>query len=200
MTNSTKSTRWSQISSEIPLASCRGILYIEAPRCRNSPPDSGYFFLNDMTIPEIRQKLQDLLVPILERRNAFLVDVVARSERGTKILQVYLDTDQGVTIDECAEISRELGRALAQDGSLQGPYNLEVSSPGMDRPLRLLRQFRKNIGRKFKVKYEGTEGTSTATGKLESIEEQMLTFSTDSGEPITLEFTRIIEAKEELPW
>ena len=153
-----------------------------------------------MTIPEIRQKLQDLLVPILERRNAFLVDVVARSERGTKILQVYLDTDQGVTIDECAEISRELGRALAQDGSLQGPYNLEVSSPGMDRPLRLLRQFRKNIGRKFKVKYEGTEGTSTATGKLESIEEQMLTFSTDSGEPITLEFTRIIEAKEELPW
>jgi ribosome maturation factor RimP len=153
-----------------------------------------------MTIPEIKQKLQELLTPILERQNAFLVDVAVRPERGTKILQVYLDTDQGVTIDECAGISRDLGRALAQDGSLQGPYNLEVSSPGTDKPLRLLRQFRKNIGRKFKVKYQGPEGTSTTSGKLESIEEERLTFSMDSGEPITLEFARIIEAKEELPW
>jgi ribosome maturation factor RimP len=153
-----------------------------------------------MTISEIKQKLQELLTPILERHDAFLVDVAVRPERGTKILQAYLDTDRGITIDECAEISRDLGRAIAQDGSLQGPYTLEVSSPGADRPLRLLRQFHKNIGRKFKVTFQGPEGSSTASGTLQSVEESKLTFSTPSGESITLEFEQIIEAKEELPW
>ena len=153
-----------------------------------------------MTILEIKQKLQELLTPILDRHNAFLVDVTVRPERGTKILQAYLDTDQGITIGECAEISRELGRALAQDGLLQGPYQLEVSSPGMDRPLRLLRQFRKNIGRKFKVTFRRPEGSTTTSGTLESVEESTLTFSAESGEPIKVEFAQIIEAKELLPW
>jgi ribosome maturation factor RimP len=153
-----------------------------------------------MTILEIKQKLQELLTPILERHNAFLVDLGVRPERGTKILQAYLDNDRGITVDECAEISRELGRVLAQDGSLQGPYHLAVSSPGMDRPLRLLRQFRKNIGRKFKVTFRRPEGPTTTFGTLESVEESKLTFSVASGEPITLEFADIIEAKEELPW
>ena len=157
-------------------------------------------FFESMTILEIKQKLQELLTPILERHNAFLVDIVVRPERGAKILQTFLDTDRGITIDECAEISRELGRALSQEGFLQGPYHLEVSSPGTDKPLRLLRQFHKNVGRRFKVTYRQAEGPTTTFGTLESVDENKLTFSTDSGGSIRLEFAQIVEAKEELPW
>jgi ribosome maturation factor RimP len=149
---------------------------------------------------EIKEKIRSLLTPIVDHHHAFLIDVAVRNERGDKLVQVFVDTDIGVTIEECAEISRELAAAIDTRNIIESSYRLEVSSPGIDKPLKLLRQYHKNIGRRFKVTYERAGTKSAIIGTLSSIAEDLLTFSPDKGEPVTVEFSEIIESKEELPW
>jgi len=76
---------------------------------------------------EIREKVEILLSTILEQHEAFLVDISIRSERGGKLLQAFVDTDKGITIESCTQISRELASGLEGDGIIQGSYRLEVS-------------------------------------------------------------------------
>ena len=151
-------------------------------------------------MPEISEKLKSLLAPVLDQRKAFLIDVVVRNERGGKLVQVFVDTDIGVTIEQCSEISRELAGEIEQKNVIETSYRLEVSSPGIDKPLRLLRQYRKNIGRRFNVTFEKTGTRATIVGLLSSIVDDVLTFAPDKGEPVTIRFSEIVESKEELPW
>ena len=153
-----------------------------------------------MALTEIRQKIQDVIQPILESKNAFLVDVQVRNESGGKLVQAFVDTDEGITIDLCAEISKELNRSLALGRIVEGPYNLEISSPGIDRPIKLLRQYRKNIGRKYKVRFKTGSEAQSIVGILVDITEDRLTFRPEAGEALTIPFSNIIESKEELPW
>ena len=149
---------------------------------------------------EILEKMRVLLSPILEEHEAFLADLLIRSERGGKLIQVFVDTDKGITIEECASVSRLFAHELDRGDLIQGSYRLEVSSPGIDKPLRMLRQYHKNIGRRFKVLYQSVESPVTIVGTLLSVGEDTLTFETEAGSATTLEFTKIIESKEELPW
>ncbi|MBI4428054.1 MAG: ribosome maturation factor RimP [Ignavibacteriales bacterium] len=153
-----------------------------------------------MSLSEIKRKIEGSILPILEAKNAFLVDVQVRSERGEQFIQALVDTDEGVTIEQCAEISRELSRVLRVQEAVGDDYHLEISSPGIDKPLKLLRQYRKNIGRKYRVRYRMDTEARSLTGTLAGVAGERITFSSDTGEPLTLEFSQIIETKEELPW
>ncbi|HLF19821.1 MAG TPA: ribosome maturation factor RimP [Bacteroidota bacterium] len=149
---------------------------------------------------DLKRKVEELILPVLESRNAFLVDVRIRGEGGTKIIQAFVETDGGITIEECGDISRELDRLLRPSGIVDGAYNLEISSPGIDKPLKLLRQYRKNIGRTYSVLYKKDAGAVTLVGTLTDVTDDRLTFSPEKGDPKTLTFSQIIESKEELPW
>lgn len=153
-----------------------------------------------MSIAETRQKIEEILRPLLEIRAAFLVDVQVRSERGGKLVQAFVDTDEGIKVELCAEISRELVRMLNLHEIFQGSFTVEVSSPGLEKPLRLLRQYRKNIGRKFNVRYRSNGEVVAFTGTLAALNGDQLLFNPDSGEPVTITFSQIVESKEELPW
>jgi len=151
-------------------------------------------------MPEIKEKIRPLLAPILDQQQAYLIDVVVRNERGGKLVQVLLDTDIGVTIDQCAEISRELAREIDRGNLIETSYRLEVSSPGIDKPLKLLRQYHKNIGRRFKVTFEKAGATEIIVALLSSVVDDKLTFTPAKGDAVTLRFSEIVESKEELPW
>ncbi len=154
-----------------------------------------------MTLQQIKREISTTVAPILDRRGAFLLDVNVRFERRARIIQVFADTDDGITINECAEISRELSRELdAGDRLGPAPYQLEVSSPGIDRPLKLLRQYHKNIGRRFHVKFKSGTEPATMTATMVSVVDDQITFQEENGEPISLSFDQIIESQEELPW
>ncbi len=77
----------------------------------------------------------------------FLVEVVIKGKK----YQVFIDSDQGVTIGECQKVSRYLEGYLDDNQEVVDDYNLEVSSPGLDRPLHIKRQYLKNIGRRVEV-------------------------------------------------
>ncbi len=153
-----------------------------------------------MNFAETKQKLEDLLQPILTAQNAFLVDLVVRSERRGKLVQAFVDTDEGIHIGLCAEISREFGKAIDQAGLFERSYQLEISSPGLDKPLRLLRQYYKNKGRKFLVQFRNGESVAQLEGILTDVQGDQLTFTPEHGEPQRVEFSTIIESKEVLPW
>jgi ribosome maturation factor RimP len=86
-------------------------------------------------------KVEDLAQPLLESQGLVLVDVEFQRERHGRVLRIVIDKEGGVTLDECAQISRELGDLLDVKLVVNGPYNMEVSSPGLDRPLTKKRHF-----------------------------------------------------------
>ncbi len=98
---------------------------------------------------EIASKLKDLIVETLKPGH-FLVDVVASSKNLSKIT-IVVDGDNGVTIDDCSELSRSVSAKLDELDFGSTQYVLEVTTPGIDHPLKLNRQYHKNIGRGLKV-------------------------------------------------
>ena len=153
-----------------------------------------------MQLTERRQTVEKLAGPILDRIGAFLIDAQVRRERGALLVQLFADTDVGISIDECAVISRELNRLLEADPAFAGSYRLEVSSPGLSQPLKLLRQFPKNIGRRFVLRYRQGEEVREAEGRLASVEGDRLVFTNDSGESVALSFGDLLHCRERLPW
>ncbi|WP_128545955.1 ribosome maturation factor RimP [Larkinella soli] len=116
---------------------------------------------------DVKAKVEELLQPYLNEDQFFIVDIQVSPSRTRAKITVLLDSDTGITIDECAEVSRRLGHRLEEldvfDG---GAFTLEVSSPGVDLPLTAHRQYRKNIGREVAVLLNDGQ---TLKGKLEDV-------------------------------
>lgn len=123
---------------------------------------------------EHRQKIEELLQPLLEDDKYFVVDIKVSLSRLNSKVTVLVDSDEGIGIDKCTEISRNLGKEL--DEIMPDKYTLEVSSPGVDFPLKSERMYRKNIGRSLKVVL--TDGKEI-TGKLEGLANQEITLIED---------------------
>lgn len=105
----------------------------------------------------IKDTIEKYLDQIITDDQYFLVDILISGNAKVKVT-VLIDGDDGVDIDYCASISRQLGSKLEEDEVMDSAYVLEVSSPGLDYPLMSLRQYTKNIGRRIKVDTE--EGTT----------------------------------------
>jgi len=104
---------------------------------------------------ELKEQIGAWLKPLLEEQNLFLVDVKAA---GKAKVEVFVDGDKGITISQCAEISRFLEQYLDGSALVSEHYVLDVSSPGMDNPLKVPRQYKKRIGRTLDiVKTDGAE-------------------------------------------
>lgn len=102
---------------------------------------------------------------------AYLVDFVMRNVNGREIAELYVDTDEGITIDECARLTRAMLDALEENGEAKEIFGenlrLEISSPGVSRPLTLARQYKKNIGRRLSVRFlDGDSTLKVAEGTL----------------------------------
>lgn len=105
------------------------------------------------------EKIRDFVQTALtDRSDLFLVDVIKKGNDRSSKLVVILDGDQGVTIDDCSSISRQLSQYLDEAVDSDNPYTLEVTSSGLDHPLLLKRQYHKNINKNIKViKNDDTE-------------------------------------------
>lgn len=122
---------------------------------------------------DANQKLTELLQPYLNDDGSgnpaiYIVDIQIAGKQGGRLkVTILLDSDTGITIDECARISRQLGAQLDEIDLFEGrAFTLEVSSPGVDFPLQSPRQYRKNIGRSLHVLLD--DGT-VRDGKLADV-------------------------------
>ena len=99
---------------------------------------------------DVGQKIRELAEIHLTQSSHFIVDVIVSKHKPMKIT-IALDGDNGVTIEDCAHLSRELSDELEKINLIEEAYNLEVGTPGVEQPLKLKRQYYKNIGREVKV-------------------------------------------------
>jgi len=147
----------------------------------------------------LKAQIEEVAKAVVEAKDAFLLDVSIRGERGGKLVEVFVDTDTGVSTELCAEISRALARVFDHANLLFGSYRLVVSSPGIDRPLKFARQYSRNIGRKLTLKCRSDNGIERVEGELVAATEEAVTLKVNEG---TRDFTtdKIIEARVKPVW
>lgn len=129
-----------------------------------------------MLSSQVIKTTEELLRPILEPKNLELVDVEYIKEGKNWFLRVYIDKPGGVDITECGEVSEELSEKLDNTDPIKEAYFLEVSSPGVERPLKTQEDFKKNVNNNIFVKlYEPIEGEKEYEGILKSFDNDLLT-------------------------
>jgi ribosome maturation factor RimP len=132
-----------------------------------------------------RQQLQDLLDPVVSAAGYELVDLSVSSAGRRSLLRVTVDGERGIDLDGVAVVSRAISEAMdSEDGAFAGPYVLEVSSPGVDRPLTEPRDWRRALGRLVSVPISGAE---PVTGRVLA------------AEPAGLRL-RVAEVEHSFPW
>ncbi|MCL5027579.1 MAG: hypothetical protein M1480_01020 [Bacteroidetes bacterium] len=142
----------------------------------------------------LEEEIKNITTEIVERNKFFLIDLLIHGNRGSRSIEVFIDGEKNVSADDCAIISQEINSQLENLPDIGLNYNLEVSSPGVDRPLKFLRQYPKHINRKFEITYKLDNETKKAIAKFIKIEGEELTF-TSSGTEIKIKFNNIIKAK-----
>jgi ribosome maturation factor RimP len=119
---------------------------------------------------------EELVLPILEQKNLELVDIEYVKEGKNWFLRVYIDKDGGVDITECGEVSEQLSERLDEADPISEAYFLEVSSPGVERPLKTKRDIANSINQYIHVKlYEPINGEKTYEGELINYSDDVLT-------------------------
>lgn len=99
----------------------------------------------------LEQQIREIVEHHLPDKQYFITEVRAKEGGAKTKVAIYLDGDKGIDIGVCARINKQVGRELEEIQLFSNPYTLEVSSPGLDQPLKLPRQYRRNIGKNIRV-------------------------------------------------
>ncbi|HEX2869543.1 MAG TPA: ribosome maturation factor RimP [Ignavibacteriales bacterium] len=164
---------------------------------------------------ELQKNIIQIAEQTAEKLGLLLVDVSFKGDNRSRIVEVFIDSRSGVSVDDCAEMSREMASVLDSADLITSKYRLDVSSPGVERPLKFMEQYFKHLNRKFEVTYtvpmknDGT-GNETIqetqaeappavelkkiTGKLVGIDGDVLTFKVNN-EEVPVNFNTIKTAK-----
>ncbi|MFC1554115.1 ribosome maturation factor RimP [candidate division KSB1 bacterium] len=143
--------------------------------------------------------LSSKIAEIVDSRGFDLIEIKVEKRGKIDIVKVYLDKDKGISIQDCSSVSREINDAIFKYDLIVKEYRLEVSSPGIDRPLISMKDFQRNISRKVEVKLKTENGSETISGEIISADEDIIILKqkkTDKEIP----FSEIIEGKIILPW
>lgn len=134
------------------------------------------------------KKVEAILMPIIEEKNFELVDVEFVKEGPNWYLRIYIDKEGGITIDDCEAVSRALEVELDKNDPIEQAYILEVSSPGIDRPLKKESDFAKYAGEIVDIKlYKAFEGSKEYQGALKGLENNIVTITDDNGKEISFD-------------
>jgi len=141
----------------------------------------------------IEQNIFNAAKEISEKNHLFLLEILFRGTKRNRVIEIFIDGEDNLSADDCARISREINKVIEEKELLDSAYRLDVSTPGVDRPLKYLKQYKKHINRKFEVRYKSGEKKKNITGKLVKIEDDNLYFY--SGREQVIKFEDIIKAK-----
>lgn len=136
---------------------------------------------------EYEKTTEEILAPILAECGFECVDVEYIKEAGNWYLRAYIDKPGGITIDDCETVSRRLSDALDKKDYIEDSYILEVSSPGLGRPLRKDKDLKRNIGEEVEVHtYKPVDGQKEFAGILKTYDTATITITIESGNELKL--------------
>lgn len=127
---------------------------------------------------EYEAKTESFLMPLMEENNFELVDVEYVKEAGNWYLRAYIDKEGGITVDDCEIVSRRLGEWLDEKDFIADSYILEVSSPGLGRPLKKDKDFERSIGKDVDIRlYKALNKQKDFNGTLKSYDKETVTIT-----------------------
>ncbi|MEA2624945.1 MAG: ribosome maturation factor RimP [Candidatus Binatota bacterium] len=142
--------------------------------------------------------MTELVEPVLSQRGLELIDVEHHPQGGTQLLRVLVDREGGVDLEELSRLSRELSDLLDVEGPIPGRYTLEVSSPGINRPLVRPEHFVRFVGKRVRIRsLEPISGQRNFVATLSSVTAGGLNLSDESGRELYVSFSNIDKANYE---
>jgi len=151
---------------------------------------------------EMESRLEGLVESCLAESGVRLVSVQVERRGKRMVVTVCLDREGGIDVDTCAEMSEVIGRHMDVEGIIEGSYNLEVESPGLQRVLRKPREFRYFLGREVEILLrQSFEGRQKMQGRLLAADDEGMTVLVE-GEEITFPYQALKRTRlhSELPW
>ena len=138
------------------------------------------------------QKTEELITPLVEDKGFELVDVEYVKEGGNWYLRAYIDKPGGITVDDCEVISRSLSDKLDEEDFIEGAYILEVSSPGLGRPLKKEKDFVRNMGQEVELRtYRAIEKQKEFRGILDAYDKSSITLEVEEGEKLVFDRSNV---------
>ncbi len=133
-------------------------------------------------------RVEAYLLPLMKEYGFELVDVEYVKEAGTWYLRAYIDKEGGIAVDDCEVISRRLGDWLDQEDFIDESYILEVSSPGLGRPLKKEKDYIRSIGKDVEVRlYKGIDRQKEFTGELCAYDDKTVTLAMEDGSQLVFD-------------
>ncbi len=151
----------------------------------------------------LSSRLKNLILPVLEQDNAILIELDVKGSPGNLIIRVFADTETGIQIDQCTRLTREISDLLEIEDIIRGHYRIEVSSPGLDRPLKTHQDFRRNIGRRVKIHTTPDDDNKTVKdiGEIIEVDDKFVTIRTlKTGAQKTFAIDSIKKAVIQIAW
>lgn len=129
------------------------------------------------------QKAEELILPLIEANNFELVDVEYVKEAGTYYLRAYIDKEGGINVNDCELISRAFSDLLDEKDFIEDAYVLEVSSPGLGRPLKKEKDYIRNMGKEIEIRtYKAINKQKDFRGILKAYDDKSVTILVDDEE------------------
>jgi ribosome maturation factor RimP len=147
---------------------------------------------------EFVQTLKNRIAPVLEEDGFECVELKVVRSRATRIIQLFADKEGGITIADCAKLSRKISALLEQDPEW-GEYRLEVSSPGVERPLKTSRDFSKNRDREVTLWIADGDKSRTLEGVVLDADETSVTLRNKTGD-FRIPVDSIVQGRIRLKW
>lgn len=131
---------------------------------------------------EYESRTEKFLLPLLEKYQFELVDVEYVKEAGNWYLRAYIDKEGGITVDDCEVISRLLSDWLDKEDFIEDSYIMEVSSPGLGRPLKKDKDFERSLGDEVELRlFKARNKQKEFTGVLKSYDKEQVTIELEDG-------------------
>ncbi len=152
-----------------------------------------------MKLEELAGKIRELIEPAIDSMGVELDDMELGRMKGKILLRVYIEKQGGVSIDDCERVSREIATVLDVEDPVPGAYVLEVSSPGLDRPLRKPRDFMRFSGKKIRVvTNEPVDKQTFFVGKIENVTDEDVMLVLQKDRKVTISYNNISKARLEV--
>lgn len=146
-----------------------------------------------VTMDAIKEKILKIVQNSISGTEFFLIETNIRGDQRKRIIEVFVDSAKNISADDLAELSRKINDVLSEDEEV-GNYRLDVSTPGVERPLKFIEQYPKNINRNFEIEYNFGDEIKKLKAKLVSVNGNELTFN-DGKNEFLINHNQIIKAK-----
>ncbi|MBL7071136.1 MAG: ribosome maturation factor RimP [Candidatus Omnitrophica bacterium] len=144
---------------------------------------------------DVISMIRDKITGIFDENNVDIVDIIYRQEGSVKVLRILADTEEGITIGECARMNEIVSEALDNEDLINEKYILEIASPGMDRHLSTKKDFLKLKGKKVQVyTYAPVNDRKEFNGPLEAVDDEGITVLAEGGRAEHIPFSQISKA------